>query len=43
MNASKLSKSTRKFIRVEKSRICRETSGVIEQDRLINELYKRSS
>jgi len=43
MNANKLSKSTRKFIRVEKSRIRRETSGVIEQDRLINELYKRFS
>ena len=41
MNAQNLSKSTRKFIRGEKARIRREASDVKEQDRLINELYKR--
>jgi hypothetical protein len=41
MNAKKLSKSTRKFIRGEKARIRQEASGVKEQDRLINELYQR--
>jgi hypothetical protein len=39
MDTKKLLKSTRKFIRREKARISQEASGVIEQDRLINELY----
>ena len=41
MDTKKLSKSTRKFIRVEKARIRREASDIKEQDRLINELYQR--
>ncbi len=43
MNTKKLSKSIRKFIRGEKARIRREASNIKEQDRLINELYKRFS
>ena len=37
----KLSKSTRKYIRSEKSRIRREVSDMVEQDKLVTELTNR--
>ena len=37
----KLSKSTRKHIRLEKAQIRRQTVGKEEQERLIQELYQR--
>jgi hypothetical protein len=41
MPIKKLPKSLRKYIRKEKSRIRREVLDLKEQERLINELYKR--
>ena len=40
-NTKELSKSTRKFIRVEKARIRRMVSDSTEQVKLVNELYRR--
>ena len=41
MNTKKLSKSARKFIREEKSRIRRKVLDSKEQKKLINELYQK--
>ena len=41
MERRKLSKSTRKFVRLEKARIHREILDLKEQKRLINELYQK--
>ena len=41
MNTKKLSKSTRKFIRVEKARIRRKVLDLKEQEKLIKELYQK--
>ena len=41
MERRKLSKSTRKFVRLEKARIRREVLDLKEQERLINELYQK--
>ena len=41
MNTNKLSKSTRIFIRREKSRIRRNISDLKEQERLISGLYQK--
>jgi len=41
MVKKKLPKSLRKYIRREKARIRREVFDIEEQERLINELYKK--
>ncbi len=41
MIKKKLPKSLRKYIRREKARIRREVFDIEEQERLINELYKK--
>ncbi|MDO8663581.1 MAG: hypothetical protein Q7K28_01935 [Candidatus Wildermuthbacteria bacterium] len=41
MKNKKLSKSIRKFIRLEKAKIRRESSDFKKQEELIGELYKR--
>lgn len=41
MVKKKLPKSVRKYIRREKARIRREVFDIEEQERLINELYKK--
>ncbi len=41
MAKKKLPKSLRKYIRREKARIRREVFDIEEQERLINELYKK--
>lgn len=41
MMKKKLPKSLRKYIRREKARIRREVFDIEEQERLINELYKK--
>ncbi len=41
MERRKLSKSTRKFVRLEKARIRREVLDLKEQEKLINELYQK--
>jgi len=41
MNTKRLSKSTRKFIRVEKSRIRHKDLDLKEQEKLINDLYQK--
>lgn len=43
MERRKLSKSTRKFVRLEKARIRREVLDLKEQERLVNELYQKIS
>jgi hypothetical protein len=43
MGKRKFSRSVKKFIRKDKSRIRRETSDLGEQKRLIEELYKQFS
>ena len=41
MKKRKLTKSLRKYIRKEKARIRREVLDIREQERLIQELYKK--
>jgi len=41
MSIEKLSKSTRKYIRSEKSRIRREVPDLMEQTKLVSELNQR--
>jgi len=41
MKKKKLPKSLRKYIRQKKARIRREVLDIKEQERLINELYKK--
>lgn len=41
MKKKRMAKSARKFIRKEKSRIRREVLDIKEQEKLINQLYKK--